>query len=71
MQSLTVRYFVERFLNTYGGSSILAIDYLPYVFFMIQNTLAGGFLVSQTTLSDIVKNTKDIRKFYPELSKSV
>ncbi len=71
MKTLTVRYFVERFLNTYGGSSVLCIDYLPYVIFAIDNTLVGGFLLSQNTLSDIVKNTKDIRKFWVELMKLV
>ena len=71
MSTLTVRYFVERFLNTYGGSSVLCIDYLPYIIFAIDNTIIGGFLLSQNTLSDIVKNTKDIRKFWPELAKLV
>jgi len=71
MDSLTVRYFVERFLNTYGGSSVLCIDYLPYIIFAIDNTIIGGFLLSQNTLADIVKNTKDIRKFWAELAKLV
>lgn len=71
MNALTVRYFVERYLNTYGGSSVLCIDYLPYVIFAIDNTIVGGFLLNQNTLSDIVKNTRDIRKFWPELAKLV
>lgn len=71
MNTLTVRYFVERYLNTYGGSSVLCIDYLPYVIFAIDNTIIGGFMLSQNTLSDIVKNTKEIRKFWPELTKLV
>ena len=68
---LPLKSFVERFLNTYGGSSVLCIDYLPYVIFAIDNTIIGGFLLSQNTLSDIVKNTRDIRKFWPELIKLV
>ena len=71
MNNLTVRYFVERYLNTYGGSSVLCIDYLPYVIFAIDNTIIGGFLLSQNTLADIVKNTKEIRKFWVELAKLV
>lgn len=71
MNNLTVRYFVERYLNTYGGSSVLCIDYLPYVIFAIDNTIVGGFLLSQNTLSDIVKNTREIRKFWPEIAKLV
>lgn len=69
MADLKVRYFVERFINTYGSSSILAIDYLPYLIFLIDNTIIGGFLVPQNTISDIIKNTKDIRKFWVELAK--
>lgn len=71
MSNLTVRYFVERYLNTYGNSSVLCIDYLPYIIFAIDNTIIGGFLLSQNTLADIVKNTKDIRKFWVELAKLV
>ena len=71
LESLTVRYFVERYLNTYGGSAVLAIDYLPYLFFCIENTIMGSFLVSQNTLGDIVKNTKEIRKFWAELVRMV
>jgi len=69
MSPLTVRYFVERYINTYGSSSILSIDYLPYLFFVIINTMLGGFLVTQATLSDIVKNNKDIKKVWAEFSK--
>lgn len=71
LSSLTVRYFIERFINTYGGPSVLSVDYLPYVLFVVINTVIGGFLLSQSTLSDIVHNTKDIRKFWAELSKIV
>lgn len=71
MNTLTVRFFVERFTNAYGGSAILAIDYLPYMLFVISNILIGGFLVSQTSLNDIIKNTKDIKKYYVELARLV
>lgn len=71
MNGLTVRYFLERYINTYGNSAILALDYLPYVIFVIINTVAGGFLVSQNTLSDIVKHSKEISKFWAELTKII
>ena len=67
--TVSTRYYAERFLNTYGGSSILSVDYLPYLFFVTENTLLGSFLVNQTNLSDIAKNIKDVRRFYPELTK--
>lgn len=69
MAELNTRYFIERFINTYHGSSILSIDYLPYVFFVIVNVILGSFLVSQTALNDIIKTSKNINKFYPELAK--
>lgn len=71
LSQLNTRYFIERFVNTYHGSSILSIDYLPYVFFVIINVILGSFLISQAALNDIVKNTKNINKFYVELSKLV
>ena len=71
MSDLNTRYFIERYINAYHGSSILSIDYLPYVFFVVTNTLLGTFLVSQTALNDIIKNIKGMNKFYPELSKLI
>lgn len=71
LTTLNVRHFVERFLNTYNGASVMAIDYLPYVFFCIINVMLGGFLVSQTILADIIKNTKGMNRFYSELTKLV
>lgn len=71
MSDLNIRYFIERFITTYHGSSIMALDYLPYVFFVITNVILSTFLVSQTALNDIIKNTKNIGKLYPELSKLI
>ena len=71
LSGITVRYMVERYLNTYGQSSILALDYLPYLFFILSNTMLSGFLVSRPSLADIVKNTPQATKFYAELTKLV
>lgn len=71
MKELNTRYFIERFVNTYHGSSILSIDYLPYVFFVVINILLGSFLISQAALNDIIKNINGMQKFYPELSKII
>lgn len=71
MNDLNTRYFIERFVNTFHGSSIMSLDYLPYVFFVIINVILGSFLISQTALNDIVKNTKGVNKFYIELSKTI
>ena len=69
MSDLNLRYYIERFIKTYHGASILSIDYLPYVFFVITNVIMSTFLVSQTALNDIIKNTKNINRFYSELAR--
>lgn len=69
LDSLSVKYIIQRYMLTYHGGAVMAIDYLPYMFYVIINTVLGGFLISQTTLSDIIKNEKDIKSFYPELTK--
>lgn len=69
MSNLSVKYIIQRFMTTYNGGGVIAIDYLPYMFFIIINTLLGGFLLNQTSLADIVKNQKMIKSFYPELVK--
>ena len=69
MKDLNIRLFIERWINSYNASAILAMDYLPYLFFVVSSTLLGSFLVSQKTISDIIKNTKRINSYYSELSK--
>lgn len=71
LSNLSVRYMIQRFMTTYHGAAVVAIDYLPYMFFVVINTILGGFLLNQTTLADIIKNQKMIRTFYPELSKMI
>lgn len=71
MGDLNTRYFIEQYVNTYHGASIMAMDYLPYVFFVIINVILSSFLISQTALNDLIKNIKGINKFYPELSKMI
>lgn len=69
LESISVRYMVERYMNTYHGGSILAMDNLPYLFLVIINIMMGAFLVSQTALSEIIKSTKGMNAFYSELGK--
>lgn len=69
LNNLNVKFFMERYITTYNPPAILSVDYLPYLFFAIINTLLGAFLVSQNAMSDIVKNTKGINTFYQELSR--
>lgn len=71
LESISIRFFIERYMNTYQGGAIMAIDYLPYLFFIIIDTLLGGFMVSSMGIKDIVKNTKGVNMFYAELVKTI
>ena len=53
---ILTRYFIERYVTTCHGASILSIDYLPYLFFVIVNVLVGSFLIAQPALADVIKN---------------
>lgn len=69
MKELTVKYFIEKYVNAYHGGALISLDYLPYVFYVVISVLLGSFLVSQNALNDIVKTTKGINKMYNELAK--
>lgn len=69
LSNLSVRYIIQRYMITYHGGAVMAIDYLPYMFYVVINTLLGAFLLNQTALADIIKNNRQIRTFYPELVK--
>ena len=71
MEKLNFRYYFERWISTYGQSACLSVDALPYLYFVIINVLLGSFLVNVTTLSDMVKNTKQINLFYAEVKKTI
>lgn len=71
MAELNTRFFIERYVNTYHGSTILSIDYLPYIFFVIINIILGSFLISQVALNDVIKNIEGMNRFYVELSKLI
>lgn len=70
-KSLTVRYFVEAYMNTYKPGAILSVDCLPYFLYVMITTLIGSFMINQPLISDIIKNTKTSSLFYPELNKVV
>lgn len=71
MEKLNFRYYFERWISTFGTSSCLSIDAVPYMYYIVINVLLGGFLINVQTLSDMIKNTKGIHLFYAELSKII
>lgn len=71
MTKLNFRYYFERWISIYGTGSTMSVDAFPYLYYVILNTLLGGFLVNVPTMSEIIKNTKGIHLFYSEISKIV
>ncbi len=71
MTKLNFRYFFERWISTYGTTACLSVDAVPYLYLVIINVLLGAFLVNTTTLNDMIKNTKQINLFYPEIKKTI
>ena len=69
LESLSVKFFIERYINSYNPAGLLSMDYLPYLFFVVINIRLGSFIVSQGSLSDLIKNTKGINNFHNELAK--
>lgn len=71
MAPLTLRYLMERWINTYKQGGLLAMDCLPYLFFAIENLLLGTFVVNQTILRDVMKGVPTVRNFYAEITKAL
>ena len=69
MADLTVKYFMEKYIQLYKAPALIGLDYLPYTLFNIICWYVGSFAISQTAVGDIMKQCKLIGKFYPELSK--
>ena len=73
VSGLNKKMFIQTFMNTYGAVSVLGLDCLPYFMLTITSTLMGSFLVNETIMSDIIKNTRGLNAniIYPELTKIV
>lgn len=69
--TLSMKYIAQRYMTSYHGCAVLTLDYIVYIYFVIINTLHGSFLLNDTMLSNIIKNNKYIKNFYPELAKCV
>lgn len=69
LDDLSVKFFIERYINSYNPAALLSMDYLPYLFFVVINIRLGSFIVSKGTLSDLIKDTKGINNFHNELAK--
>lgn len=68
MKDLQFKFFFNRYITTYKGEACLGIDYLPYLFFIINGNLLNSFFNSPI-VTDIIKNTKGMNSFYAELNR--
>lgn len=71
LETLNLRYFSERWMNTFKPSALFGIESITYFLFIVEATMIGSFLVNQPIINDILKNTKGINIFYPELVKAI
>ena len=54
MQDLTVRGFVESFINMYDSASILSLELFPYYMYNIISVLNSAYINNQYVLEDMV-----------------
>lgn len=69
LETLTMRYFAECFINSYKGPALFGMDTLPYFIFTLSCAYVGVFMINQATVSEIIKTAKGANIYYNELSK--
>lgn len=65
MSDLTVRGYLEQFINMYDASALLALEYFPYFVYNVISVVDGAYINNQYILEDIVD--KDGAKIYQDL----
>lgn len=70
MKQLNLMTFLSDWINYYYVPSMLAVDNIEYLIFMIMTLLGGNNIIS-IAASDIVKETKNIKSLRVELLKLV
>lgn len=70
MKSLNLGRFLSSWINYYYISSMLAVDNIEYLLFMMITLLSGNNIIS-ISASDIVKEAKNIKAFRGELLKLI
>ena len=69
MKTLTLGVFLSDWINYYYAPSMLAIDNIEYLIFMINALLSGNASLVNISACDIVKDTKNIKSIRSELLK--
>lgn len=73
LRDLHIRLFMQSYINYYKPNAMFGLDVLPYFLFIVISTILGSFVINQTIMKDIIKNTNTVKMgaFYAELSKIV
>src|SRR5699024_1925605 len=71
LKGLSIRFFVEYYMNSYKAPAILGLDVLPYFLFAVATALLGSFIINQPSIMEIARQTKSTNYFYAELSRIV
>ncbi len=69
MTDLTVRGFLEMFINMYHHSSVLALELFPYFVYNINSAVHGAYINNQYMLEDIIDKVGP--KFYVAIAQTV
>ena len=67
MQDLTVRGFIESFINMYDSASILSLELFPYYMYNIISVLNSAYINNQYVLEDMVIGTGKGAQLYNSL----
>lgn len=70
-KGISTRIFFQTYINTYKTASVFGMEVLPYFFFVIEASIIGSYIVNRDLIMDIMKITKGMNIFYPELSKAI
>jgi hypothetical protein len=66
-KDLTVRGYLEAYINMYDSSTLLALECFPYFMYMIVCVVDGGYMNNQYVLEDLVD--KNGSRLYVDLAK--
>lgn len=69
MTDLTVRGFLEMFINMYHHSSVLALELFPYFVYNINSAVHGAYINNQYMLEDIIDKVGP--KFYVAIAQTI
>jgi hypothetical protein len=65
LSDLTVRAYLEQFINMYDASALLSLEYFPYFMYNVISVTNGAYINNQYILEDIVE--KSGPKLYQDL----